>query len=156
MLFRSFLKAVCSSSESGQPWPALEAGGPGAVLNTNGLELEAEVCCLKLGGTKLSIHPGGSRAGEAWVSRALDPPEGLLQSRSPHPPICSEFGWLPPQPSQSLWGWRAPEFPVVKAWVWEVCVLPRKGVPLGTGRMVPLGGRTGLLSGVMTLGREPR
>ena len=94
-----------------------------------------EVCCLKLGGTKLSIHPGGSQAGEAWVSRALDPPEGLLQSRSPHPPICSEFGWLPPQPSQSLWGWRAPEFPVVKAWVWEVCVLPRKGVPLGTGKI---------------------
>lgn len=34
--------------ESGQPWRELEAGGPGAVLHINGLELEAEVCCLKL------------------------------------------------------------------------------------------------------------
>lgn len=41
-------------------------------MYTNGLKLEAEVCCLKLGGTKLSIHPGGSWAGDARVSRALD------------------------------------------------------------------------------------
>lgn len=54
--------------ESGQPWGELEAGGPGAVLHINGLELEAEVCCLKLGGTKLSIYPGGSQVGDTCIS----------------------------------------------------------------------------------------
>lgn len=48
--------------------------------------------------------------GPGWVGcGTLGPPEGLLQSRNPHPPICSEFAWLLPQPRQSLWGRQAPE-----------------------------------------------
>lgn len=37
----------------------------------SGVRERAGLCCLKLGCTKLLIHPGGSRAGDAWVLQPL-------------------------------------------------------------------------------------
>lgn len=80
-----------------------------------------------------------------WMGRLLGLlilPEGLLQSRSPHPQFALSLGGFLHSPSQSLWGWQA-RVPVVKAWVWEVCVLSWKGVPWEQAGWCPLEGEQG-------------
>lgn len=116
----------------------------------SGVRERAGLCCLKLGCTKLLIHPGGSRSGDAWVLEALGGQLwGLRASQwgcRAHIPQFAlvRLGGFIHSPARAP-GHAGPRVPYCDG----LGLASAKGVPWGTGRMVPAEGRTGTAAGLL-------